>query len=130
MITLIELTDEFTIIQIDSDQPIPTSVFDCSFFSVTKTTDEISIIVNQQIDIPSARISDGWRGFKVEGTLDFSLVGIIYNIIAPLKENGISVFVTSTYNTDYLLVKESSFDKSVEILENTGYIKLKKEKIE
>lgn len=125
MITLVVLEDEFTIIQIDSYQPVPPAVFDCSFYSFTKTNEEISIIVNQHIDIPSARISSGWRGFKVDGILDFSLVGIIYNIIAPLKENGISVFVTSTYNTDYLFVKESSFQKSVEIFEKTGYIILK-----
>jgi hypothetical protein len=130
MITLIELPDKFTIIQIDTDQPIPASVYDCDFYSITKTKDEVSIIVNRHTDIPSARISDGWRGFKVEGILDLSMVGIIFSIVAPLKENGISVFVTSTYNTDYLLVKESSFDKSVEILENIGNIKLKKEKIE
>jgi hypothetical protein len=126
MITLIELHDEFTIMQIDTDQPIPASVFDCDFYSITKTKDEVSIIVNRHIDIPYAKISDGWRGFKVEGILDFAMVGVIYNIIEPLKENDISVFVTSTYNTDYVLVKESSFDKSVEILENTDYIKLNK----
>jgi hypothetical protein len=126
MITLVILEDEFSIIQIDCDQSIPASVFDCSFYSVTKTNDELSIIVNRQIDIPTARISSGWRGFKVEGILDFSMVGIIYNLVAPLKENGISVFVTSTYNTDYLFVKKSSFDKTVEIFEKTGYINLKK----
>jgi hypothetical protein len=126
MITLVILHDEFTIIQSDIDQTIPPAVFDCDFYSITKTKDEISIIVNQHIDIPNSRISGGWRGFKAEGILDLSLVGIIYKIIAPLKENGISVFVTSTYNTDYLFVKESSFDKSVEIFEKTGYIRLKK----
>ena len=127
MITLIVLHDEFSIIQIKIDQPVPPAVFDCSFYSLTKTNDEISIIVNKDIEIPFARISSGWRGFKIEGILDFSLVGIIYNIIAPLKENDISVFVTSTYNTDYLFVKESSFEKSVEIFEKTGFIILKKE---
>jgi uncharacterized protein len=126
MITLIELHDEFTIMQIDTDQPIPASVFDCDFYSITKTKDEVSIIVNRHIDIPYAKISDGWKGLKVEGILDFALVGVIYNIIEPLKENGISVFVTSTYNTDYLFVKESSFDKSIEIFEKTSYIILKK----
>jgi hypothetical protein len=122
MITLVILEGEFSIIQIDCDQSIPASVFDCSFYSVTKTNDEMSIIVNQQVDIPSARISTGWRGFKVDGILDFSMVGIIYNLVAPLKENGISVFVTSTYNTDYLFVKEASFNRSVEIFEKAGYI--------
>jgi len=126
MISLVILHDKFSIIQIEIDQPIPASVFDCEFYSITKTKDEVSIIVNRNIDVPYAKISDGWRGFKVEGILDLSMVGIIFSIVAPLKENGISVFVTSTYNTDYLLVKESSFDKSVEILENSGYIKLKK----
>jgi uncharacterized protein len=126
MITLVVLHDEFTIIQSDIDRTIPPAVFDCDFYSITKTDDEVSIIVNHHIDIPDSRISEGWRGFKVEGILDFALVGMIYNIITPLKENGISVFVTSTYNTDYLFVKESSFIKSVEIFEKTGYIKLKK----
>ena len=125
MINLIVLQEEFSIIQVKIDQPIPASVFDSSFYSITKTNDEISIIVNKDIEIPFARISKGWKGFKVEGILDFSMVGIIYNLIAPLKENGISVFVTSTYNTDYLFVKESSFQKSVEIFEKTGYIILK-----
>ena len=125
MITLVVLHNEFTIIQLDLDQPVPPAVFDCSFYSITRTNDEISIIVNKGIEIPFARISKGWKGFKVEGILDFSMVGIIYNLIAPLKENGISVFVNSTYNTDYLFVKESSFQKSVEIFEKTGYIILK-----
>jgi hypothetical protein len=126
MITLVLLHDEFIILQTGIDQVIPPAVFECDYYSITKTKDEISIIVNRHIDIPSAKISEGWRGFKVEGILDFSLVGIIYNIIAPLKENGISVFVTSTYNTDYLFVKESSLDKSIELFEKSSYILLKK----
>jgi hypothetical protein len=126
MINLEILQDDFTIIQTSRDAEIPPALSDHGFYSITKTEDEISIIVNRKIQLPDARISGGWRGFRVEGILDFSLVGIIYDLTAPLKENGISVFVLSTYNTDYLFVKEAAFDKTIEIFEKTGYINLKK----
>jgi|WetSurMetagenome_2_1015567.scaffolds.fasta_scaffold01192_2 uncharacterized protein len=124
MINLVTLKGNFSIIQLDSKQEIPSEIFLHDFFSVTRTKDEISIIVNKKTTIPSARYSDGWKGFMVEGILDFSLVGIINDITCPLKENGISVFVTSTFNTDYIFVKESSFEKTLEVFGKTDYIKL------
>jgi hypothetical protein len=66
-----------------------------------------------------------WQGFKVEGILDFSLIGIINEITKPLKDNKISVFVISTFNTDYIFVKKESFQKANEIFKMTENINIK-----
>ena len=124
MIHLQVLPDTFFICQIGLDEAIPQSVFALNFYSVTKTSDEISIITNSFIEMPSAKINAGWKGFKVEGVLDFSLTGIINRITKPLKENNISVFVTSTYNTDYVFVKEANLEKTIEVLNNTPDISI------
>ena len=64
---------------------------------------------------------DGWRGFRIQGTLDFSLVGILAKISGILADHKISIFAVSTYNTDYVLVKEENFDRALSILEAEGY---------
>ncbi|WP_294238824.1 ACT domain-containing protein [Pseudobutyrivibrio sp.] len=64
---------------------------------------------------------DGWRGFRIHGTLDFSLVGILAKISGILADHKISIFAVSTYNTDYVLVKEENFDRALSILEAEGY---------
>jgi len=58
-----------------------------------------------------------WRAFKVEGPLDFSLTGVLVSLADPLAEAQISIFAISTYDTDYLLVKDDDFKKAVKILE-------------
>ncbi|MGM0240907.1 ACT domain-containing protein [Enterococcus sp. AZ103] len=89
---------------------------------IGKTEDELSVVLPTQ-NVPSMTLSreDDWKGFKIEGVLDFSLVGILSKISSLLADANISIFAISTYNTDYILVKATHFDKSIEILENTGY---------
>lgn len=65
---------------------------------------------------------NGWKAFRIQGVLDFSLIGILSKISALLAENKIGIFVVSTYNTDYILTKEEKFNKSIEILESNGYV--------
>ena len=64
---------------------------------------------------------DGWRGFRIEGVLDFSLVGILARVSAILAENGIAIFAVSTYNTDYVFLKEHDFDRAIQALLRQGY---------
>ena len=64
---------------------------------------------------------DGWRAFRVCGTLDFSLIGILARIAGILADNGISIFAISTYNTDYILTKEEGFDKALSVLREKGW---------
>ena len=64
---------------------------------------------------------DGWRGFRIEGVLDFSLVGILSKLSTILAENQIGIFAVSTFNTDYILVKEENFDRAMDVLAAAGY---------
>ena len=64
---------------------------------------------------------DGWKGFYIEGGLDFSLVGILSKLSGILAENGIGIFAVSTYNTDYILVKQENFDRAMKLLADAGY---------
>ena len=115
MINLIPLTDNFTIYQFGDNQEIPLQILDSGFCSVTRTGDEVSVITNCDVKFESFKSSRDWRGFKVKGVLDLSLVGIINEITRPLRENRISVFVVSTFNTDFIFVKNESFSETIEI---------------
>lgn len=92
------------------------------FFFVGRTDEELSLVCLTK-DVPQRTIerSDGWRGFRIEGKLDFSLVGILSKLSAILAENEIGIFVVSTFNTDYILVKEKNYDRAMSVLEAAGY---------
>lgn len=64
---------------------------------------------------------DGWRAFRIEGVLDFSLIGILAHISSVMAQSGIGIFAVSTYNTDYVLVKRENCEKALNALENNGY---------
>ena len=86
------------------------------FASITKTEDELSLIIDKE-NLPNHQFAnEGWKAFKIIGPLDFSLVGILQQVINPLSENGISVFTMSTFDTDYVLVKNEQLEKAMEVL--------------
>ena len=64
---------------------------------------------------------DGWRAFRIEGVLDFSLIGILARISTLLAQNRIGIFAVSTYNTDYILTKAESFDRALQVLAESGF---------
>ncbi len=92
------------------------------FFFVGKTDDEISLVCTTE-NAPTKTLEreDGWRGLRIEGMLDFSLVGILSKISGVLADAGIGIFAVSTYNTDYILVKAENIDKAVAVLATAGY---------
>lgn len=61
--------------------------------------------------------NDGWKAFRIQGVLDFSLIGILAKIATVLADNGISIFAVSTYNTDYVLIKKENYQKALDILQ-------------
>ena len=65
--------------------------------------------------------NDGWKAFRIQGVLDFSLIGILAKIATVLADNGISIFAVSTYNTDYVLIKKENYQKALEVLQTAGY---------
>ncbi|MGI6764081.1 MAG: ACT domain-containing protein [Anaerovoracaceae bacterium] len=93
------------------------------FYFIGKTDEELSLVCNTDL-VPKNAIEcdNGWRAFRIEGVLDFSLVGILSRISTLLAENNIGIFAVSTYNTDYILVKKENFDKAINVLERNGYV--------
>ncbi|MGI6579558.1 MAG: ACT domain-containing protein [Saccharofermentanales bacterium] len=92
-------------------------------FCFTGKTDEENSLVCISSDVPSnvTERDDGWKAFRIEGTLDFSLVGILSKITGILAENKIGIFAISTFNTDYVLTKKENFDRAIEVLVKDGY---------
>ena len=92
------------------------------FFFVGKTDEEISLVCATE-KTPSKTVAreDGWKAFRIQGVLDFSFIGILSKISTILADNQIGIFAVSTYNTDYILVKNESFDKAIAVLKNNGY---------
>lgn len=86
-------------------------------------TDEENSLVCMTGDVPPNVIQrdDGWKCFRIQGILDFSLIGILSEIAEILAKNRISIFAISTYNTDYVLIKKENYQKALDILEHAGY---------
>lgn len=97
--------------------------FNKKFYSLVKTEEELSFVCPAD-DIPTNTINvdKGWNAFYIKGVLDFSMVGILAKLSNILAENQISIFAISTYNTDYILVKNENFNRALSILEKAGYI--------
>ncbi len=94
-----------------------------SEFCFTGKTDDENSLVCITDHVPGNVITrdDGWRAFRIQGILDFSLIGILSKIAALMAENEIGIFVLSTYHTDYILTKEYHFEKALKILSDSGY---------
>lgn len=92
------------------------------FFFLGKTDTELSLVCKTS-ETPKNVIcrEDGWRGFFIDSELDFSLVGVLAGITGILADNNVSVFAVSTYNTDYILVKEAHFANALRLLSESGY---------
>lgn len=92
-------------------------------FCFTGTTDNENSLVCPESLVPenTTERDDGWKGFRIIGQLDFSLIGILARISKILAEAGIGIFAISTYNTDYILTKEENFKKAMKVLKNAGY---------
>ena len=92
------------------------------FYFIGKTDEEISLVCKTE-DTPAHTLErdDGWRGFRIQGVLDFSLIGILSRLSGILADNKIGIFAVSTYNTDYILVKDKDFEKALSVLSDAGY---------
>lgn len=92
------------------------------FYFIGRTDEEISLVCRTE-DTPAITTErdDGWRGFRIEGVLDFSLIGVLSKLSSILAENKIGIFAVSTYNTDYILVKAEYYDRSINVLSDAGY---------
>lgn len=118
---LLVVQEVFAICRLDKDSLIPDWALVGDFYSITRTHDELSIVC-PQVNVPEGIACDkGWRCLKVDGSLDFSLTGIIASLATTLTRAGISIFGMSTYDTDYLMIKDKDFERTVLVLSQAGH---------
>ncbi len=113
---LILLPDSLAICRLNKDALIPDWALAGSFYTVSRTEDELSIVCPDGHPPSGTNFDSGWRALKVQGMLALDETGVLARITAPLAEAGIPVFIISTFNTDYLLVKELHLSKAIRLL--------------
>lgn len=118
---LLLLPDLYAVCRLDRDAPLPTWAATGEFSSITRTADELSVVCPQNLVPDGVRCERSWRCLRVAGTMDFSMIGVVASLVMPLAESGISVFVVSTFDTDYLLVKADDLDKALAALRAAGH---------
>ena len=119
-ITLEILPQLFSVCQVES---ITAEDLRAEYTFFARTDCELSLVCpTAHVPEKTAAREDGWRGFRIAGVLDFSLIGILAGISSVLAEAGVGIFAVSTFNTDYILVKEENLDKAVSALSDVGYI--------
>jgi putative acetyltransferase len=119
--TLIVQDGTYAVCGLDSNSSIPAWATEGNFFSITRTADELSIVCRQNAVAEGIQCERGWHCLRVAGTIPFSVVGVVASLTAPLAEAGISVLVVSTFDTDYLFIKEADFQTAVAALRGAGH---------
>lgn len=116
------LENKYKVIKLNPNEHVDLEVLSKEeIYSITKTDEELSIVVKNYVNIKSDIIEDDWRIIKIVGTLDFSLIGILSKISTILANAKISIFALSTYNTDYILVKDDKIKQAIKVLEENNY---------
>lgn len=123
-LTLQLLSETLSIHRFSNDFIIPEKVLLAPLYFIAKTSDETSIVLPQSFEILSDNVEADWRALKVQGPLDFSLTGILAKIAHILAEQNISIFAISTFDTDYILLKQPSLSAGIAALRQNQYLVL------
>lgn len=115
------LAETFTIHRLNPDASIPEAALHSPFFAITRTGGELSMVLPASVEVKSDRSDPGWACFKVEGPLEFSLIGVLANLATALANAGIPIFAVSTYDTDYILVKREQARAATDALTSAGH---------
>jgi hypothetical protein len=115
------LPDALAVCRLAPDGAVPALAWMGEPASVTRTRDELSVVCSADAVPADVRCERGWRCLAVRGPLDFGLTGILASLTAPLAAADIPVFVVSTYDTDYLMVKAEKLERAVQALRITGH---------
>lgn len=114
-----KLNKDFSVCKIEDYSQVH---WNSEYLFIEKTDEENSLVcLTEEVPSNTTAREDGWTGFRIQGVLDFSLIGILADITTILKRDKIPVFVVSTYNTDYVLLKKTLLSKATATLEKSGY---------
>jgi len=120
-VQLYALDELYAIVRLHPDAELPEWVRGGHFWSITRSDSELSIVCRED-DVPAGTSAErGWCALEVAGPLDFSLTGVVASLCSPLADADVPIFVLSTFETDYLLVRERDLQRSVDALTAAGH---------
>jgi hypothetical protein len=111
----------FAVCRLPPDAMVPASIVTARFISITRTAEELSIVCPIDQIPRDAKIESPWVCLKLEGPLPFALTGVLASFLHPLAERGVPIFAVSTFDTDYVLVKEEHAAAALETLIKAGH---------
>jgi hypothetical protein len=111
----------YAVVRLDAGERLPDWAGGGPFVSITRTDAELSVVCPQEAVPAGAQAERGWRCLRVAGPLGFGMTGILASLAGPLASSGVSIFVVSTYDTDYLLLQERDLDRGVDALARVGH---------
>jgi uncharacterized protein len=115
------LDELYAIVRLEPDAELPDWVRGGHFWSATRSESELSVVCREE-DVPTdASAERGWCALELAGPLDFSLTGVVAALVTPLAEAAVPIFVISTFETDYLFVRERDLERSVDALTEAGH---------
>jgi nitrilase len=118
---LLEVAGSFAVCKLPTGSPIPAWATAGDIFSVSRTGDELSVVCRQEMVPEGTHCEHGWRCVRVAGSMPFTLVGVLASLTTPIARAGVGVFAVSTFDTDYLLVKDTDYSKAVAALRAVGH---------
>lgn len=111
---------DFSVCKVEKIDP---AYMEHEFCFIGKTDEELSLVCQtEHAPVDYVERDDGWKAFRIQGVLDFSLIGILAPIAQILADSKIGIFAVSTYNTDYVLVKKANFERALKVLKENGYV--------
>ena len=116
------LPDTYAVCWLDRNAPVPDWATQGHFSSVTRAAGGLSVVCRDALVPGEVKKDGGWRILMVQGPLDLTLTGVLASLTIPLAREGISVFALSTYDTDYLLVREAQLERAIRVLGVEGHV--------
>jgi hypothetical protein len=114
------LPERLAICRLDASAAVPPWAEQGTFVSVTRTREELTVICPENHITPDIEASRGWRAFKLEGPFDLELVGLLVSVAAPLAQAAVSILPLGTYETDYVLVRQTQLESAIRALRFSG----------
>jgi hypothetical protein len=120
-LSLTILPERFVVFRLPLQEEIPEPSHPTAFWSATRTKNELSVVALDGTEPEGYQAEKGWRCLQVVGLLDFNLTGVLASLAVPLADSGISIFAISTYETDYLFIKEGDLKPAIVALQSVGH---------
>jgi len=116
-----QLPGTYAVVRLAPEAPVPDWATNGEFTSVTRTSDELSVVCPSPNLPPDVQSPHRWTCLKLEGPIPFSLTGVLLSFIEPLSDNGVPIFAISTYDTDYVLIQEEFVERAISALQRAGH---------